>query len=156
MLHPTEATEKFRRGVSPHPLPQHVSCKPSSSETSSLLLLQTGVLPGQPGSLRFLCPYPELVRCRTTTQAAQRSHPANQRHTHTRFLAAVESRGFFFSVGSVCTVSKQQALAAGIPVLTWMALEMSRGKAESARVGCRFIPALIYSSEFHNNFSNSE
>lgn len=88
------------------------------------------------------------------TASSRKSPCQPKEHTHVSLLQWKAEE--FFSINSACTISKQQALAAGVPMLTWMALEMSRGKAKSARVHCRFIPALICSPEFHNNLSNSD
>jgi len=86
-----------------------------------------------------------------TEQEAQRSHLAKP--THIRFLAVMEE-ALSFSIICVFTSSKQQVLAAGTPALTSVALEMRREKPKHVSMVCRFIPALIYSPEFHNIFSN--
>lgn len=69
------------------------------------------------------------------------------------FLAVMEN-ALRFSIICVFASSKQQVLAPGTPALTSVALEMRREKANHVSIDCRFIPALIYSPEFHNNFSN--
>lgn len=140
MLHTTKTTEKFRRGVSDaQPL---LGC-----ELQNLVLRV------------LLCCCSKWEFCQwslaahafcvlTFSSLLNDRTGSSEKSPHTRFLGAVESRGFF-SVGSAYTISKQWALAAAaISVLSWM-----RRKAKNARVGCRFLPELIYSLEFHNNFS---
>lgn len=81
-----------------------------------------------------------------TKQAAQKSH---QPQAHTRFLSAVESRGFFFLWALLVQTANNRLwqLLLSLCCLGW---PWRRRKAKKARVGCRLLPELIYSLEFHN------
>lgn len=76
--------------------------------------------------------------------------PTTGTHTHT-FVGAVESRGFFlWALPAQSANNRLWQLLLSLCCLGW---PRRRRKAKNARVGCRFLPVLIYSLEFHNNFS---
>lgn len=75
----------------------------------------------------------------------------NHRHTHTHIcLVQWKAEDFFCGL---CLHNQQTAGSGSCCSPCALGWPRRRRKAKNARVGCRFLPVLIYSLEFHNNFS---